>query len=322
MPARGGEAGRCVSVLWRDPRRAWLLMVAYFLLSLAVGPAIDVRIGTGALSGAIGWVLSAFFTWRVTRGGRCSRMLLIFATGAGFIAAVIMMAITFSPAELGALAASGAQIALLLSPAVYARTRPAGQEGAGAVALWRRRKPARLVAALAAGAVLGLAGAAASAAVISDKVHGYDADSVRLLAGHPVPLTLSPGAYSAFGGCIDKWGCAQLSARDLSIRGTLSGPARTTPYGGFDTANSGFEQRTVDGQQFVRELAFTVPVREPVRIAFNGNPRQPVLIAPSQDRTAVIRGGIVAAAGCALLLLGSLAGLAWPLPSRARPRAA
>ena len=296
-------------------------MVAYFLLSLAVGPAINVGIGTGALSGAIGWVLSAFFTWRVTRGGRCSRMLLIVATGAGLIAAIIMMAITFSPAELGDLAASGAQIALLLSPAVYARTRPTGQ-GAGAVALWRGRRPARLVAALAAGAVLGLAGAAASAAVISDKVHGYDADSVRLLAGHPVRLTLSPGAYSAFGGCIDEWGCAQLSARDLSIRGTLSGPARTTPYGGFDTANSGFEQRTVDAQQFVRELAFTVPVREPVRIAFNSNPRQPVLIAPSQDKAAVIRGGIVAAAGCALLLLGSLTGLAWPLPSHARLRAA
>lgn len=324
MHARGGEAGRRVSVLRRDPRRAWLLMVAYFLLSLAVGPTLDVRIGTGNLSGAIGWVLAAFFAWRVTRGGRYSRILLILASGAGFIAAVIMMAIAFSPAELGVLAAAGGQIALLLSPAVYARTRPAAQ-GAGPVALWRRRRPARRVAALTAGAVLGLAGAAASAAVISDEVHGYDADNVRVLAGHPVRLMLSPGAYSAFGGCIDEWGCAPLSTRDLAIRGTLSGPARSIPYGGFDTTNSGFEQRTVDGQDFVRELAFTVPVREPVRIAVSGSPREPVrpvLIAPSQDRTAVIRGGMVAAAGCALLLLGSLAGLAWPLPSRARPPAA
>ena len=157
--------------------------------------------------------------------------------------------------------------------------------------------------------------------MISDKVHGYDADTVRVLAGHPVRLTLSPGGYSAFGGCADYWGCAQLSGRGLSVGGALSGPARIVPYGGFDASSSGFEQRTDEGQPFVRELAFTVPVREPVRIALNGNPGQPVLIAPSQDRTDVIRSGIVAAAGFTLLLFGSLAGLAWPLPSRARPRA-
>jgi len=46
---------------------------------------------------------------------------------------------------------------------------------------------------------------------------------------------------------------------------------------------SGFEERTDDGQLFVGELTFTVPV---------------------------LRGGIIAATGCALLLLGSLAGLA------------
>jgi hypothetical protein len=247
-------------------------------------------------------------------------MLLIIAAGTGVIAAVIMLAIRFSPAELRALAACGAQIALLLSPAVYERTRPAGQ-GAGAVALWRRRRPAPLVAALAAGAVLGLAGAAASAAVINGRIRGYDSDTVRVLTRHPVRVTLSPGSYSAFGGCADKWGCAQLSARDLSVWGALSGPVRVAPYGGFDASSSGFEQRTDDGQPFVRELAFTVPVREPVRIALNVNPGQPVLIAPSQDKTDVIRGGIIAATGCALLLLGSLAGLAWPLASRDRPRA-
>lgn len=112
--------------------------------------------------------------------------------------------IRFSPAEL---AACGAQIALLLSPAVYDRTRPAGQ-GAGAAALWRRPAPL--------------------AAVISDKVHGYDANTVRVLAGHPVRLTLSPGGYSAFGGCADHWGCAQLSARpvDQGHRKWEAGSAR------------------------------------------------------------------------------------------------
>ncbi len=140
-------------------------MGVYFLLSLATGPAISVRIGTGALSRLVDWALLAFFVWRVTRGGRISRLLLVVVAEAGLIAAVIVLAIRFSWGELGLLAACGAQVALLLSPAVYRRTRPA-DESHGSVALWRRRRPAPLVAALAAGAVLGLAGAAASAAVI------------------------------------------------------------------------------------------------------------------------------------------------------------
>jgi hypothetical protein len=56
----------------------------------------------------------------------------------------------------------------------------------------------------------------------------------------------------------------------------------------------------------------TVPVQESVWIALNVKLRQSVLVAPSEGKTGTIRGGIVAATGCALLLLGSLAGLAWP----------
>jgi hypothetical protein len=296
--------------MWRA--RPGLLMGAYFLLSLVVGPVFFVRVGTDASSALLsGSVLSAFFAWRVTRGGRISRMLLIVAAGTGVIAAVIMLAVRFSWVELRTLAACGGQIALLLSPAVYERTRPAGR-GTRTVALWRRRRPALLVAALAAGAVLGLAGVAASAAVISGRIRGYDSDTVRVLTGHPVRVTLSPGGYSAFGGCVDEWGCAQLSARDLPVSGALSGPLRLASYGGFDASSSAFEERTDDGQPFVRELAFTVPVQESVRIALNVKLRQSVLVAPSEGKTGTIRGGIVAATGCALLLLGSLAGLAWP----------
>jgi hypothetical protein len=53
-------------------------------------------------------------------------MLLIVAAGTGVIAAVIMLAVRFSSVELRTLAACGGQVALLLSPAVYERTRPAG----------------------------------------------------------------------------------------------------------------------------------------------------------------------------------------------------
>jgi hypothetical protein len=49
--------------------------------------------------------------------------------------------------------ACGAQFALLLSPAVYARTRPAG-ESSDPAAEWLRHTPARLTAALAASAAV------------------------------------------------------------------------------------------------------------------------------------------------------------------------
>jgi hypothetical protein len=119
--------------LWRDPRRAWLLMWAYFLLSLAVGPVIYLYVGPAGVSpmSAVGhwydWIFSAFFAWRVARGGRISRMLLIIGAGAGYLAATSKIAQQFTPELFGYLALYGAQIALLVSPAVYLRTRPVGR---------------------------------------------------------------------------------------------------------------------------------------------------------------------------------------------------
>jgi hypothetical protein len=285
-------------------------MGVYFLLSLATGPAITVRVGTGALPRLAGCAVLAFFAWRVTRGGRISRMLLIVVAAGGLIAGVILLGIRFSWAELGLPAVGGAQVALALSPAVYRRTRPAGQSYR-AVALWRGRRPAPLVAALTAGVVLGLAGATASAAVISTRVRSYHSDSVRVLAGHPVVLTLAPGRYGAFGGCADEWGCAQLAPRDLSVLGALSGGVGAVPY-------TRLEQRADAGQPFNLDLTFTVPVREAVRIALNRNPGRPVLIAPTAEEAGLIHGEVMAATGCAVLLLGSLAALGWPLAPRGR----
>ena len=171
------------------------------------------------------------------------------------------------------------------------------------------------MAALVAGAVLGLAGAAASAGVISSRVGAYNSDSVRVLAGRPVLVTLSAGRYGVFGGCADEWGCAQLGPRDLSVEGALSGAAGTVPY-------SRLEQRTDAGQLFNRDLTFTVPVREAVRIDVNVNPRQPVLVAPSQDKAGLIHNEVAAMIGCAVLLGVSLAALAWLLVARTRRRAA
>ena len=77
-------------MLWRDPRRAGVLMVAYFLLALPDEPVVYVTAGSqrpGLAAHESGALALAFFAWRVTRGGRISRMWLILGSGAGFLAA-------------------------------------------------------------------------------------------------------------------------------------------------------------------------------------------------------------------------------------------
>jgi hypothetical protein len=126
---------------WRDPRRAGLLMWAYFLISVAVGSGISIRAGTGPsgptghLSGAI---VSAFFAWRVTQGGRVSRTLLIVVTEIAFLATASQIASRFGWLVFGTLAAYAVQIALLLSPAVYLRTR---EPDWVPPAVWARLRP-------------------------------------------------------------------------------------------------------------------------------------------------------------------------------------
>jgi bacteriorhodopsin len=125
---------------WRDPQRAGLLMWAYFLISLAVGPVIFIRAGTGSPGSAghaSGAIVSAFLAWRVTKGGRVSRTLLIVVAEIAFLATASQIASRFGWLIFGALAAYAVQIALLLSPTVYQRTRqpdwvaPAGWPGSG-----------------------------------------------------------------------------------------------------------------------------------------------------------------------------------------------
>lgn len=300
---------------WRYPRWAGQLMTAWFLLSLVTGPVVSVHISDGTagshpgvsiLTRLVGWASSAFFAWRVTLGGRISRMLLILAAEVGIISLVIALAVGFSLAELGILALLTAQLALLLSPSVYRRTRPGGQPGA-TLALWRRRTPTWLVTALAAGVVSGLAGAAVSAAIISGRVNDYDTGIARVQPGHRVSVILFPRRYGVFGGCEDVWGCEQIRSRDLSVRGTASGAVALAPDGPYDY------ERTFSGQLSDRTATFEVPVSESVRFALSGKVRQPVFIAPVQTKADVVRGWAVTAAGFGLLILGSLAGLAWPV---------
>jgi hypothetical protein len=128
-------------MLWRDPRWAGLLMAGYVLLSLAVGPDGFLRVGTGPVgpgSFLFGALAAAFLAWRVTRGGRVSRMLLIACTALAFAVTAFEVAGRFGPAVLAVLAACAAQLALLLSPAVYRRTRPRDWAGPAG---WARVRP-------------------------------------------------------------------------------------------------------------------------------------------------------------------------------------
>ena len=132
-------------MLWRDPRRAGLLMGTYFLISLAAGPVVYIRVGSGppGLAGhAFGAVVAGFLAWRVTRGGRVSRTLLIIAAEIAFLVTASEIASRFGPAIFGMLAAYAAQVALLLSPAVYQRTRAPGW---AAPAGWARLRPPLVV---------------------------------------------------------------------------------------------------------------------------------------------------------------------------------
>jgi hypothetical protein len=149
-------------MLWRDPRRAGLLMAACFLFSLAAGPGLFLKVGSdppGLGTHVSGALVSAFFAWRVTRGGRISRMLLVMSAGIGFLTTAFEIAPRFGPGVFGVLIAYAAQLALLLSPAVYQRTRP--PDWAGRVSRARVRPPlALLLLGILAGLVVTLLGLA------------------------------------------------------------------------------------------------------------------------------------------------------------------
>lgn len=149
-------------MVWRDPRRAGLLMAACFLISLAVSPGVFLKVGSGPPglgTHVFGALVSAFFAWRVTRGGRISRMLLVISAGIGFLTTAFEIAPRFGPVVFGLLIAYAAQLALLLSPAVYQRTRP--PDWAGRVRWTRVRPPlALLLLGILAGLVVTLLGLA------------------------------------------------------------------------------------------------------------------------------------------------------------------
>jgi hypothetical protein len=69
------------------------------------------------------FLITAFLTWRVSRGGRISRMILIIGSGVSYAVVVLAVARFWDPAIMILVIICAAQIALLVSPPVYGRTR-------------------------------------------------------------------------------------------------------------------------------------------------------------------------------------------------------
>jgi len=303
---------------WVDPRRAGWLMSAYFLLSLVTGPVIYFKVGYAPLAagaGALGPVFSAFFAWRVSRGGRVSRVLLFVGAVLSCLAAASVVALRFTPAALGVLAAGGAQLAVLLSPAVYQRTRWGGgaaRTGEPVGPRPRRRGARWLVTALAVAAGLGLTGAAVAEAAITGRVASYNSRTVHLRPGQPARVTLIPGRYFAFVGCADYVGCPPLSPRQLTVHGADDIAVANVSFSGPP------DMRSEAGQPFEPALVFTVPAREQVLISLDASPGQPVMVAPSVQEAQYLIHWIEVAVVSGLLLLAALAAVDLMLPWRAR----
>lgn len=305
--------------LWRDPRHAPLLMTAYFLLSLAAGPVVYINVNPaplGLVSNHLGWLVTAFLAWRVSQGGRISRALLIIGTVFLCLSVAIAVVHRLTPAALGALLAAGVQLPVLLSPAIYWRTRPAGWTGRPTRPVrTRRRGPRWLVAALACVAALGLTGTAVAVAAVSGRNASYNARTVPLRVGQPAYATLTPGRYFGFIRCRPMGGCPSMSPRQLTVDGNVPIVVTSSSFTGQP------DERGDPDQPSVPWLTFTVQVTERVRISLDKSPGQPVFVAPAEQKSRYLIHWIEVAVACGLLLLAALVALAWMLPWRpALPR--
>jgi hypothetical protein len=93
-----------------------LLSVIAFVLGLLWRPAVRQE-------SVVSFLVVVFCVRRVSRGGRISRMILIIASGLSYVSAVLAVARSWDLPIAALAIVCAAQIALLVSPAVYGRTR-------------------------------------------------------------------------------------------------------------------------------------------------------------------------------------------------------
>jgi hypothetical protein len=117
--------------IWRN--EAGVVLLAYFALRVAaVGCIALAHPGPRAQQIPLGqqapWLLlAAFLTWRVWRGGRVSRVVLILDAIGSAVKTAHLGPGGWNPSVLALLAIYAAQVALLMSPAVYLRCRKDSQ---------------------------------------------------------------------------------------------------------------------------------------------------------------------------------------------------
>jgi hypothetical protein len=116
-----------------------LLNVVAFILGLLWRPALP-------REGVAFFLVVVFCVRRVSRGGRISRIILIIASGLFYVSAVLAVARSWDLLIAALAIVYAAQIALLVSPAVYGRTRRTPVRArAGGWAELVRRPPSWLV---------------------------------------------------------------------------------------------------------------------------------------------------------------------------------
>ena len=117
--------------IWRS--KAGILLLACFLLGVVAQGCIAIAHPAPRPAQQAAWLpFAAFLTWRVSRGGRVSRIILILVMIGFFVAAIRVGPSGWNLSVLGLLAIYAAQLGLLLSPAVYQRTRPGPLPGQAA----------------------------------------------------------------------------------------------------------------------------------------------------------------------------------------------
>lgn len=108
---------------WRRPGVGEILLV--FMLLAVIGFIWSWLSHSGSPQNPLSSILiTAFLAWRVSRGGRISRMILIIVSGASYAVAALAVARLWDRGIMALVIICAAQIALLVSPPVYGRTRP------------------------------------------------------------------------------------------------------------------------------------------------------------------------------------------------------
>ena len=107
---------------WRRPGTREILLV--FVLLAAIGSVCSWLSHSHHQNNPLSsFLVDLFLAWRVSRGGRISRMILILASGASYTVAVVDVARLWNPGAVALLIVGAAQVTLLVSAPVYWHTR-------------------------------------------------------------------------------------------------------------------------------------------------------------------------------------------------------